>query len=101
MTTSTKVWTKEEILNLINRSDTAVERAIIAIFKRQTDAERVQEVTAVHNNRGFLPYHARRGSYYAKWIMSGKHLTGDHLAKARSMAVKYTRQLAEDANNKS
>ena len=38
MTTETpkKIWTRDEIDSLLNRSDTAVMRAIIRIFERQT-----------------------------------------------------------------
>ena len=37
-------------------------------------------------------------SYCAKWILSGKHLSGEHLNKARKHILKYSGQLEKIAN---
>lgn len=42
---------------------------------------------------------AKRGTYYAKWIQSGKRLTGEHLAKARKIALYHSRQLVKIAQS--
>ena len=93
-----KIWPENEIVDLIKRSDFAVERAILALYNRQTEREKSQEVTIYSNNIGFNAFDAKRGSYYASWLSKGKRLTGAHLGRAREMSIKYRRQLAEIAN---
>ena len=93
-------WTKESIRELLTHSNEAVERAIVAIFRRQTEDERRTDQTKHHNGRGFCAFDARRGSYYAKWVLSGRHLSGQHLVKARKMVMAYARQLLEIAEAK-
>jgi hypothetical protein len=90
-------WTKEKIAALLFTNDRAVERAVVAIYNRQTLDEQRSEDTLHHNGIGFSGAHAKLGTYYAKWIISGRHLTGNHLIKARAMMMKYTAQLLEDA----
>lgn len=77
-----------------------VERAIVVLYQRQTSDEQATQSTKVHNGRGFASCDARRGSYMAKWILSGKSLNGEWLEKARKMVKKYIRQLLEEAQMK-
>jgi len=91
------MWTKDTIVELLNKNDRAVERAILCLFDRQTSDEKVDSITKHYNNRGFCPCHAVRGTKMARWILSGRHLTGWHLAKAREITLRYTRQLVEQA----
>jgi hypothetical protein len=93
-------YEKDDIIALLDRNPLAVERAIIAIFKLQTAHEQSAESTLEQNGVGFGHCHAHYGSYMAKWIMSGRHLSGKHLEKARRMAKRYSRQLVEIANNR-
>lgn len=86
-------WNKESVTNLLLTRREAVEHAILVIYKNQTEDEKHSETVIQNNGKGFLPMHARRGTYYANYIMSGKHLTGKHLEIGRKMALKYTRQL--------
>lgn len=92
-----KTWTKEQIAELL-KQPRAVERGIVAIFNKQTEDEKTADETKHHNKRGFTGSDARRGSYYAKWILSGRHLTGGHEVKARKMLTKYIGQLTKIAN---
>lgn len=85
---------------LLTMKDAAVERAIVAIYNRQTTDEQNSEDTKHLNGIGFTGADARLGSYYAKWILSGKHLNGNHLTKARVMSYKYIRQLCEIAKTR-
>lgn len=93
--------TKESIQDLLAKSDKAVERAMIVIYDRQTQDEKATSDTRHTNQRGFSGAHASKGSYYARWVLSGKHLSGSHLAKARAMSMHYWRQLIEAAELKS
>lgn len=92
--------TEQDITNLILARDDAVERAILAIYKRQTTEEQLSGETMRLNGMGFSGSDARLGSYYAKWLLSGKHLSGQHLMKARKMAFKYRGQLLLVAQGK-
>ncbi len=98
MTDTPKIWTPEDIRALLIKSDRAVERGIVAIYNRQTEDEKEIEETTVHNGIGFSGAHANSGSYFARWILSGRNLSGKHLDKARNLIVKYRKQLANIAN---
>lgn len=94
------MWTAERIVHLLNTNDKAVERAVVAIYERQTQDEKAASVTCHDNSVGFSGCDAIRGSYWARLIKRGYHLYPDKLAKARRMVVKYRRQLVEIANAK-
>jgi len=89
--------TPEYIRWLLTTNDIAVARAIVRIYNNQTLDEQASSDTKHCNNIGFSGADARLGSYYAKWVISGKSLTGSHLIKARIMSYKYVRQLSEHA----
>ncbi len=77
-----------------------LERAILAIYNRQTEDEKTQEATLKHNKVGFTGADARLLSYYASWILKGNHLSGVHVERARKRIVKYAGQLADIAKGK-
>lgn len=89
-------WNKDKLVTLIQNNNKAVERAIVVIYNRQTLDEQSAKETKHSNGIGFSGAHASLGSYYAKWILSGKSLSGGHLEKARKMALRYTAQLLEE-----
>lgn len=91
---------KEDIIGLLNTNPKAVERAMVVLYNRQTLDEQRSEITTHRNGRGFNAAHAHLGSYYAKWVISGKHLTGTHLEKARKIALQYAGQLLAIAQEK-
>ena len=93
-----KIWTREEIETMIQNQDAAVERAMVAIWERQTADEQETQGTRHHNGRGFAAWSARSGTYYANWVRSGRHLTGKHLVKARKIALHHAGQLTDFAN---
>jgi hypothetical protein len=90
-------WTADGIRQLLDRSDRAVERAVVAIYERQTTDEQDVGETRHRNGRGFASCHAHLGSYYAKWVLSGRHLDGNHILRARRMMRWYAGQLLEVA----
>jgi len=93
-----KIWTKEEIRNNIQNDQAWLERAIVAIYDRQTEDEKAIQDAKERNNVGFNKPDSGRGSYFAKWIKDGRHLSGKHLEKARKMMIKYSGQLEKIAN---
>ena len=74
----------EYIRQILVKNDKAVEKAILAIFRRQTEDEQRMADTTHRNNMGFASCDAKLGTYYAKWILNGNALTGRHLMKTRS-----------------
>ncbi len=93
-----KTWTRTEIEELINGNDRVVERAMVAIWERQTADEQETQDTRHHNGRGFAAWSARSGTYFAEWVRSGRRLTGKHLVKARKIALHHAGQLTDFAN---
>lgn len=93
-----KVWTRPEIEHMLKTRDAAVERAMVALFNRQTRDEQVAEDTKHLNGIGFSANCAHYGTYYAKWVLSGKKLSGEHLTRARRIALQHARQIVEEAN---
>jgi hypothetical protein len=91
-------YTKESIRNLLSNNDRAVERAMVAIFNYQTADEQSTQHTRHNNNVGFTSWAAKKGSYYAKWVLNGRHLTRHHLDNARKIANHHAGQLAKIAN---
>lgn len=100
-------WTKERIQDLIRTNDLAVERAVVAIYDRQTHDEKRDSDTKHDNLRGFRCNHAPTMSFYARIILKGwkqpngkgrVHLNPTKLARAREWMLRYHRQLCELAN---
>lgn len=93
-----KVWTEKEIVELLGKNNKAVEKAIVAVYNRQTADEKASYDTKHSNGVGFSGADAKFGTYLAKWILSGKSLNGKFLAQGRVLAVKYRAQLLDEAN---
>lgn len=95
-----KIWTPEEIREKLQTRQKWVERALVAIHKRQTSAERISLSTKSKNGIGFNAFDAAMGSSFAEWVRSGKRLSDRQLQCARRIVVKYVGQLAAIANGK-
>jgi hypothetical protein len=93
-----KVWTKDEIKDKILTDDKWLERAVVAIYNKQTNDEKECEATIKDNGVGFSGAHARMGSYMARWVLKGNRLSDKWLDRARRMMVKYAGQLTRIAN---
>ena len=92
-----KIWTKEEIEEYL-KTKQGVERGIVKIYQLQTADERSCEETKENNGVGFNGFDAKYMSYLAKWIRSGKRLSGEHYVKAQKRIKKYAGQLTLIAN---
>ena len=91
-------WTKESIKDMVVKFDRVVERAMVALFKCQTEDEQVDDVTRHKNFKGFTTKEAKYGHYLARWVRDGKHLTDAHLKRARGIAKRHISQLTKIAN---
>lgn len=85
--------TVEQVKHKLSTDDRWVERAIVVLFERQTQAEKASRTTLVNNQQGFNAFDAKTGSYMANWILSGNKLSGRYLTRARTMVQKYAIQL--------
>jgi hypothetical protein len=125
MTKSNKIWTRDEINEILRTNDKAVERAIVRLFDRQNEDEQRFATTNTHNSRGFASCDARAGTRFARWLQGmddnnvkkypAKSLNHPKayrifrnyckngeavIGRARRIAIKHSRQLVEIANEK-
>lgn len=101
---------QDSIRVLLQHSDAAVEEALLRLYARQTQDEKQTRDAKHRNHRGFNGRDAKVGSKYAVWIIGmrrdhkakpGNALQRpDHKTKAREIALRYTRQLLEEALEK-
>lgn len=96
---------------LIARNDEvgmhAIGRALVHLFRRQTEDEQQSNDTKHDNQRGFTAGDARRGSITAKYYLKHRKLMEWQIdywreqdRKGRSRIGKYYRQIAEEARKK-
>jgi len=88
------------IIFLLLNNDRAVERGILALYKKQTSFEKSNNITNHYNEVGFSKSDANLGSYLAKWILDGNNLTDKWLSVARHLTMKYRKQLLQIALEK-
>jgi hypothetical protein len=85
---------------LLMESDKAVERAVLAIYARQTQSEQDTASTREHNCVGFNGLDAELLSSFAVRLQSGRNLTPGQMPWARKKIVKYAGQLLEITKEK-
>jgi hypothetical protein len=95
-----KVWTKDEIKELLSKNDKAVYRALKVIYSLQTDTEKRQEQTGEVNSVGFSSYDSKFLTSLAKQYSERGTLSVKQLEAARKGMMKYAGQLAKIANKK-
>lgn len=97
-----KVWTRGEIENKLSTNPVWVERAILALYARQTSDEQVSVETRHTNRKGFNKPDAKRMSFVANFLINGGHLTKEKaLGVYAGKLKKYSGQLAKIANEQS
>jgi hypothetical protein len=104
--------TRESLQQMINNADSVkiqhiVGRALVALFERQTEAEKSDNTTKVNNNVGFAGCDSIGGSLTAKTYMRRKALEAWQVEKWTRIAsngfpriCKYASQLNEIAMEK-
>lgn len=95
------------IRDLLQTNDLAVERALLALYERQTEVEKRVNHSTHLNMRGFNQGDAPDMSSMAKQILNGRHLDARQLEwlrapqhRYRSRIGKYWRQLLEIARER-
>ena len=99
--------TRDSLNDLLDRNDKAVGRALVVLFKRQTEAEKQENVAKIVNNLGFTKADAFKGSVTAKYFLKHGSLQDWQLnywrardARGSMRIGKYWNQLADEAVQK-
>lgn len=79
-----KVYTHDDIVQLLATNDKAVARALVVLTERQTADEQRAEETKYHNGEGFRPCHARMGTSMANFYSKRGYLSPKQLAYWRT-----------------
>src|SRR5436309_3036062 len=95
-----KLWTVDEITNLIRTNRTTRERAILALYRRQTDDERASGTTRHLNSRGVNQQDAPTLVHLGRLLERGMRLIDlpEHDEWAKKRLPYYRRQLTRIAN---
>jgi hypothetical protein len=93
-----KVWTKDEIKNIILTNDQQVGKMLVKLWELQTQDEQRDNQTKHHNGVGFNGLDASILSSFAKWFQKTGRLSDKQLVLARKKLVKYAGQLTNIAN---
>lgn len=87
-----KVWTKEQLRELISTNDKAAIKALLTIYEYQTEYEQAAGYTQVHNTVGFSGtdgFLSKFVSFYNK----RKYFTPKMMAIIKKKMPKYTNQI--------
>lgn len=76
-----RVWTEDKIRNLLETKDSAVENAIVRLFKLQTASEQNSRHTDTHNGVGFNAADSVAGTHFAQWLLGLDHKNQQRYAK--------------------
>lgn len=92
MANETKTWTIETVRELLNKSNFAVERAILALYARQEEDEKATESTSHSNGKGFGAFDAEFFSSLATQILASKNPNGYRLSPGQLNACRRSRK---------
>lgn len=90
-------YTRSYIWLQIQESRAWTERAVLALYERQTADEKSAGSTVHHNAAGYNAFDAPFMTSLAEQLKQGRHLSNKQLAAARKVLRKYTGQLAKIA----
>ena len=93
-----RVWTEEEVKNLIQTNDKVLYGALKKLYACQTADERAVGQTEENNGVGFNGVDAPILSSMAEFLNNRGYLTDKQKVIVRKKLVKYNRQLTKLAN---
>lgn len=93
-----RVWTEEEIKNLIQINDKVLYGALRKLYAEQTADEQRDGETKYNNGVGFNGADSKIMSSFAEFLNRTGFLTPKQKAVARRKLVKYNKQLTKLAN---
>ena len=95
---SMKVWTVEEMKNILNKHDDQVGKALVKLYEKQTYDEQVNYETKENNGVGFNGVDAKILTSFADFYKKTGFLTPKQLVIARKKIMKYAGQLCKIVN---
>lgn len=87
------VWTKEKVLEYLDKREDFLLQSIVLIYQRQDDDEQTIQQTARNNGRGFNKADANYLSECANLLIHGKLLYPNRLVEAKQRMKKYANQI--------
>lgn len=93
-----RVWTEEEIKELVQTNDTVLYGALKKLYACQTADEQNSKETKEHNGVGFNGFDAEFLSSVAEFLLKRGFLTEKQKMYTRKKLVKYNKQLTKLAN---
>ena len=93
-----RIWTEDEIRDLVQTNDTVLYRALKKLYGEQTAGEQATGETVEHNGRGFNGIDSKFLSSVSEFLIARGFLTEKQKATTRRMLKKYTKQLTRLAN---
>lgn len=93
-----KIWTEEEIKNLIATNDTVLYNALKKLYAFQTYDEKCEGCTKENNGVGFNGVDGPIMSSFCEFLIRNGFLSTKQKAIARKKLVKYNKQLTRIAN---
>lgn len=93
-----KIWTPEEMKEILTKRDDQVCKAIVKIYEYQTADEQSSHETKEHNGVGFNGADAPIMSSFAEFYMKRGFLSPKQIMIARKKIMKYAGQLCKIAN---
>lgn len=99
-TPAQKVWTEDEIKNLIQTNDRVLYNALKKLYALQTADEQNSKETRNLNGVGFNSYDAPFLSDVTQFLLKAGFLTEPQKRVVRRKLIKYAKQLTKIANGK-
>lgn len=94
-----RLWTEEEVKKCLDTNERFVYAALMFLYNKQTDEEKVKGNTSEHNGVGFNAYDAPFLSAIARSYLEYGHLTKGQKEKTIPLLKKYSKQLTAEANS--
>lgn len=94
-----KIWTKEEIKDLLNVNDNFVCRSLMVLYSFQTADEQTYREASYRNGAGFSGADAGILTYFAEFYKEHGYLSHKQIELTRKKILKYSGQLTKYANS--
>lgn len=85
----------ERLRKQISEKDSTAIHTLMFVYGNQVDDEQELEMVKYHNNIGFKPQDAKKGSSFAKWYEEKGFFTKKQVTVVKRMVEKYAGQVVE------
>ncbi len=92
---SSKKEIVDKLRNRIELKDSTAIHALVFVYNKQVEDEKLSEEVRHRNGVGFKPQDAKKGSGLAKWYLGKGFLTMKQMACVKKMITKYAGQIVE------